>query len=140
MTTDTRNRQLRQILAERVMLLDGSTGVMIQRLGLDESDFRGNRFAGHSRPLKGDNDVLCLTAPEIVSDIHRRYLQAGTDIIETNSFNANRLSQREYGLESYVRDINLAAATLARREADSFAADGRPRFVAGSMGPTAHAA
>ncbi|MDE5643867.1 MAG: methionine synthase [Muribaculaceae bacterium] len=140
MTTDTRNRQLRQILAERVMLLDGSTGVMIQRLGLGESDFRGNRFAGHSRPLKGDNDVLCLTAPEIVSDIHRRYLQAGADIIETNSFNANRLSQREYGLESYVRDINLAAATLARREADSFAADGRPRFVAGSMGPTAHAA
>lgn len=139
--TKIRTQELQTILSDRVMLLDGSMGVMIQRLDLAESTFRGSLFADHSLPLKGDNDVLCLTAPDAIADIHRRYLQAGADIIETNSFNANRLSQSEYGLSDRVRDINLAAARLARAEADRFArADGRPRFVAGSMGPTGLAA
>lgn len=128
-------------LNDRILVLDGSMGVMIQHLNLDENEFRGELLATHPTPLKGNNDILVLTRPEAIAQIHRSYLEAGADIIETNSFNANAISQREYGTSHLVHDINLAAARLARREADRFTAlDGQPRFVAGSVGPTGMAA
>ena len=132
-----RIRLLKQALAERILVLDGAMGTMIQRHGLEEADFRGERFAAHGRSLKGDNDVLVLTRPDVIAGIHRAYLEAGADIIETNTFNATRISQADYALESAVRDINLVAARLARGVADEVErATGRPRFVAGSLGPT----
>lgn len=125
-------------MTERVLLLDGAMGTMIQRAGLSEEDFRAERFADWSVPLAGDNDVLVLTAPEVVAGIHRQYLEAGADVIETDTFNAQRISQREYHLESFVAEINREAARLARREADrmTLLTPRRPRFVAGSVGPT----
>ena len=121
---------------DRILLLDGAMGTMIQQYRLDEEAFRGCRFAQHQRDLKGCNDVLSLTAPFVVRDIHRSYLKAGADIIETNTFNAQRISLADYGLQNCVRDINLAAARLARQCADEFATPDKPRFVAGSIGPT----
>ena len=121
---------------QRILVLDGAMGTMIQQYGLREEDFRGARFAGHGYDLKGCNDVLSLTAPFVIRDIHRKYLEAGADIIETNTFNAQRISMQDYGLQDHVRDINLAAAQLARRCADEFSSSARPRFVAGSIGPT----
>jgi 5-methyltetrahydrofolate--homocysteine methyltransferase len=128
---------LKSAARERVLVLDGSWGVMIQRRGLAEADFRGARFADHAMPLKGDNDLLCLTRPDIVTDLHDAYFAAGADIAETNTFNATALSQSDYGLESAVVDINLAAATLARESADRWTSKtpGKPRFVAGAIGP-----
>ncbi len=122
----------------RILVLDGSWGVMIQRQGLDEAAFRGARFADHPRSLKGDNDLLCLTRPEFVTELHDAYFAAGADIAETNTFNATAISQADYGLESAVREINLAAARLARESADRWSArtPDRPRFVAGAIGPT----
>ena len=121
----------------RILVLDGSWGVMIQRRGLSEADFRAERFADHPLPLKGDNDLLCLTRPDIVTDLHDQYFAAGADIAETNTFNATSLSQSDYGLESAVVDINLAAAALARESADRWTATNpeKPRFVAGAIGP-----
>jgi 5-methyltetrahydrofolate--homocysteine methyltransferase len=138
--TDDRARRIAALKAaarERILVLDGSWGVMIQRRGLSEADFRGERFAGHNAPLKGDNDLLCLTRPDIVTDLHDAYFAAGADIAETNTFNATSLSQSDYGLERAVTDINLAAAALARESADRWtAADpSKPRFVAGAIGP-----
>lgn len=123
---------------ERVLVLDGAMGTMIQTFGLDEARFRGHRFANHPRPLKGCNDVLCLTAPEVIAEIHRAYLDAGADIIETNSFNSTPLSLAEYGLEEHSEEIAEAAARLARITADEWesAHPGMKRYVAGSMGPT----
>jgi len=123
-------------LNQRVLILDGAMGTMIQRAELGEADFRGQRFAAHERDLKGANDVLVLTRPALISDIHRQYLAAGADIIETNTFNATRLGLAEYGLGDDVRDINVAAARLARAAANEFETPGRPRWVAGSIGPT----
>ena len=120
----------------RLLVLDGGMGTMIQRYGLDEAAFRGCRFARHPQDLKGCNDVLALTAPFVIRDIHRKYLAAGADIIETNTFNAQRISMRDYGLAPYCRDINLAAARLARQCADEFSTPEKPRYVAGSIGPT----
>ena len=120
----------------RLLLLDGAMGTMIQQYQLREEDFRGARFAQHPTDLKGCNDVLSLTAPFIVRDIHRKYLAAGADIIETNTFNAQRISMGDYGLQDHVRDINLAAARLARQCADEFSSSAKPRYVAGSIGPT----
>ncbi|MBR1414772.1 MAG: homocysteine S-methyltransferase family protein [Prevotella sp.] len=120
----------------RILVLDGAMGTMIQRYLLGEEDFRGCRFAQHPIDLKGCNDVLSLTAPFIIRDIHRKYLEAGADIIETNTFNAQRISLSDYGLQDYSRDINLAAARLARQCADEFSSPEKPRFVAGSIGPT----
>ena len=122
---------------ERVLVLDGSWGVMIQRLGLSEEDFRGERFKDHGTSLKGDNDLLCLTRPDIVADLHDAYFEAGADIAETNTFNATAISQADYGLQESVRDINLAAARLARESADRWTANtpDRPRFVGGAIGP-----
>src|SRR3972149_3093414 len=131
-------RTLRQLFTERILLLDGAMGTMIQSLKLDEKDFRGKRFADHPRPLKGCNDLLCLTQPGALARIYREYLEAGADIIETNSFNANAISLSAYGLEGEVYDLNLAAAQIARRAADlvSRKSPERPRFVAGAIGPT----
>ena len=117
-------------------MLDGAMGTMIQRYGLGEREFRGERFAHTDVELKGNNDLLCLTAPHIIDEIHRVYLEAGADIIETNSFNANAISMADYRLEGAVREINLAAARLARQAADDYSTAEKPRFVAGSVGPT----
>jgi len=121
---------------ERILVLDGAWGVMIQNYRLAESDFRGQRFADHGRDLKGNNDLLVLTQPDIVREIGRAYLHAGADIIETNSFNSTSISQADYGLESLVPELNEAAARLARQICDEFSTTGRPRFVAGVLGPT----
>ncbi len=128
---------LREAARERILVLDGSWGVMIQRRGLTEADFRGERFAEHPTMLKGDNDLLCLTRPDIVTDLHDAYYAAGADIGETNTFNATTLSQSDYQLEHAVTDINLAAARLARESADRWTAKTpeKPRFVAGAIGP-----
>ncbi len=121
----------------RILILDGSWGVMIQRRRLEEADFRGERFAAHTLPLKGDNDLLCLTRPDVVAELHDLYFDAGADIAETNTFNATAISQADYGLEGAVRDINLAAARLARESAELWRArtPDKPRFVAGAIGP-----
>jgi 5-methyltetrahydrofolate--homocysteine methyltransferase len=129
---------LDQLLSERVAILDGAMGTMIQRQGLEERDFRGDRFADHVSDLKGNNDVLVLTRPDVIRAIHRQYLDAGADIIETNTFNSNAVSQADYGLESIVYDLNLEAARIARATADEQTrrTPERRRFVAGSVGPT----
>ena len=128
---------LKAAARERILVLDGSWGVMIQRLKLDEADFRGEQFAGHNSPLKGDNDLLCVTKPDVVADLHDQYFDAGADIAETNTFNATTISQSDYGLESAVEAINLAAARLARESADRWTAKtpDKPRFVGGAIGP-----
>ena len=129
-------KQLHDIVKERILILDGAMGTMIQRLGLTEEDFRGERFATLPGLQKGNNDLLCLTRPDVIADIHRRYLSVGVDIIETCSFNAQRISMADYGCEHLCREINLAAAAIARREADAMSTPEKPRFVAGSVGPT----
>ena len=132
--------RLQATLEKRILLLDGATGTMIQRVKPQEADFRGELLRAHPVPLLGNNDLLCLTRPDIVTDIHRQYLEAGADIITTNSFNANTLSQEEFGTAEYVAAINLAAARLARKAADAASTPERPRFVCGSIGPTSKAA
>ena len=132
-----RTGQLRALLRRRIAILDGALGTSVQALELSEADFRGKRFAGWSRELKGNNDLLCITQPERVAGIHREFLAAGADIVTTNTFNATAPSQGDYGMESLVGEINLAAARLARETADEVAEDtGVPRFVAGALGPT----
>jgi 5-methyltetrahydrofolate--homocysteine methyltransferase len=132
---------LRAALGERILVLDGAMGTMIQRAGLSEADFRGRRFADWPRDLKGANDLLTLTRPELIASIHDAYLAAGADIIETNTFNASAPSLADYGLEACVAEINLEAARLARAAADrAEARDGRPRIVAGALGPTSRTA
>ena len=128
--------KLEELARERILILDGAMGTMIQQYGLSEEDFRGTIFQDVPGQLKGNNDLLCLTRPDIVEDIHRKYLKAGADIIETNTFNATRVSQADYHTQDAVRDINRAAARLARRVADEFSTLDKPRFVAGSVGPT----
>jgi 5-methyltetrahydrofolate--homocysteine methyltransferase len=129
---------LQRLLRERIVILDGPRGTMIQALQLSEADFRGDRFKNHPRDLKGNNDILNLTRPEIVCDIYHQFLEAGSDIIGTNTFNANRISQADYGMESLAYEINVAAAQCARRAVDKVMAaqPGRARFVAGAIGPT----
>ena len=131
-------KQLREILAERVAILDGAMGTMIQSYKLDEQAFRGAQFADHSHDLKGCNDVLCITKPDLVADIHVQYLEAGADIIETNTFNSTSVSMADYHLESVVYDLNFAGARAAKKAVDRVMAKDptRPRFVAGAMGPT----
>jgi 5-methyltetrahydrofolate--homocysteine methyltransferase len=133
-----RERLLRSNLESRILLLDGAMGTMIQTHRLEEADFRGRRFESHHRELRGNNDLLNLTRPELIASIHRLYLEAGADIIETNTFSSTRLAQADYGLEDCAADLNRAGARLARRVADEFTADNpaRQRFVAGSIGPT----
>ena len=131
-------KTIQQLIRERILVLDGAMGTMIQQYNLSEADFRGERFKDIPGQLKGNNDLLCLTRPEVIEDIHRKYLVAGADIIETNSFNATSVSMADYHVQAYCREINLAAARLARRIADEFTAlnPEKPRFVAGSVGPT----
>lgn len=134
-----RTELLKQQLQERILILDGAMGSMLQQYQLTEADFRGQRFADWPRDLQGNNDLLCLTQPEIIRAIHTAYLEAGADIIETNTFNANAISQADYGMEALDYEINRAAAQLATEARDVFEAkvgDGRPRFVAGAIGPT----
>ena len=132
--------RLRELASERILVIDGAMGTMIQSYGLDEAGFRGDDevFRSHSMPLKGANDLLSLTRPDIIEEIHRHFLEAGADIIETNTFNGTSIAMADYGLESHVYEINRQAAVIARRAADAFneKTPSRPRFVAGSMGPT----
>ncbi len=136
-TRQERIARLKAVARERILVLDGSWGVMIQRRHLTEAQFRGERFADHPLPVKGDNDLLCLTRPDIVGELHDAYFAAGADIAETNTFNATAISQSDYGLEAAVTDLNLAAARLARASADRWtqATPEKPRFVAGAIGP-----
>ena len=126
------------LVRERILILDGAMGTMIQQYNLTEDDFRGKRFAQIPGQLKGNNDILCLTRPDVIRDIHRKYLAAGADIIETNTFNSTSVSMADYHVQEYVREINFAAVKLAREVADEFTAltPDKPRFVAGSIGPT----
>ena len=127
---------LNEIIKERILVLDGAMGTMIQTYNLSEQDFRGERFGDFKGQMKGNNDVLNLTRPDVIADIHRRYLEAGADIIETNTFSSQRISEADYQLEDYAREMALEGARIARREADKFSTDKKPRFVAGSIGPT----
>ncbi len=130
--------RLRALLAERIVVIDGAMGSFIQTLDLSEADFRGERYAAHPRDLKGDNDLLSLTQPAIIQKIHEAYLDAGADILSTNTFNATAISQADYGLEADCEAMNRAAAAIARAVCDAGEArePGRPRFVAGCLGPT----
>ena len=129
---------MQQLINERILVLDGAMGTMIQQYNLSEADFRGERFKDLPGLLKGNNDMLCLTQPDVIEEIHRKYLEAGADIIETNTFNATAVSMADYHMQAYCREINLAAARLARKIADEYTArtPEKPRFVAGSVGPT----
>lgn len=124
------------LIKERVLILDGAMGTVIQQYGLTEADFRGARFADADRQMHGNNDMLCLTRPDVITDIHERYLRAGADIIETNTFNAQRISQADYKMENFAREMNVAGARLARKAAQKYSTPEKPRFVAGSIGPT----
>ncbi|HTB79940.1 MAG TPA: homocysteine S-methyltransferase family protein [Opitutaceae bacterium] len=140
-TTQTRETEslaaLRALFAQRIVLLDGAMGTMIQQHPLTEADFRGERFKSHPHDLKGNNDLLCLTRPDIIEDIHAQYFAAGADLVETNTFNSTRISQADYKMEHLVPELNLAAAQIARRAADASSKKlGRRCFVAGALGPT----
>ena len=130
--------KLLEALERKILVLDGAMGTMIQRRRLEENDFRGEEFADWKFRLQGCNDILAITNPEVIGKIHSDYLDAGAMIIETDSFNSNKLSLADYGLSDKVREINIAAATVARRAVDSFMAShpGEMRWVAGSGGPT----
>ncbi|MEO0813870.1 MAG: homocysteine S-methyltransferase family protein, partial [Myxococcota bacterium] len=125
-------------LQRRILIIDGAMGTMIQRHNLEESDYRGERFAAHTRDMKGANDLLCLTQPDLIRDIHREYLEAGADIVETNTFSATDYGLADYGLEGLTYELNVAAARLAKQATEAVMADepSRPRFVAGAIGPT----
>ncbi len=127
-----------ELLKERILVLDGAMGTMIQRHKLEEEDFRKGWFENHQHPLKGNNDLLSLTRPDIIEDIHRKYFEAGADIVETNTFSGTWIAQADYGLEHAVYDINLYSAQLAKKVANEFTVlqPNKPRFVAGSIGPT----
>ena len=131
-------KTIQKLVRQRILILDGALGTMIQKYNLSEEEFRGERFVEQPGQMKGNNDLLCLTAPHVIQDIHRKYLEAGADIIETNTFNAQRISMADYHVEDYCREINLAAAKLARELADEYTRmdSDKPRFVAGSVGPT----
>jgi 5-methyltetrahydrofolate--homocysteine methyltransferase len=129
---------IEQALANRILILDGGMGTMIQRYKLEEEDYRGTHFADHTHPLKGNNDLLSITRPDIISDIHAEYLKAGSDIIETNTFSGTTIAQADYALESAVYEINYQSALVAKKICAEFTAKdpSKPRFVAGSYGPT----
>jgi 5-methyltetrahydrofolate--homocysteine methyltransferase len=132
----TRGAALPGILAQRIVILDGAMGTMIQRHKLDEQAFRGDRLRDHPRDLKGNNDLLPLTQPELISQIHQQYLAAGADIVETNTFGATSIAQDDYGLGPLAYEMNVAAARLARAACDRFSTVDKPRFAAGALGPT----
>jgi 5-methyltetrahydrofolate--homocysteine methyltransferase len=128
--------QIQKIARERILILDGAMGSMLQDYRLDEAGYRGARFADWPHPLKGNNDLLNLSQPQIVEEIHSKYFAAGADMVETNTFNAQTVSMADYGMESLVRELNLAGALLARKAADAYSTPDKPRFVAGAIGPT----
>ena len=129
---------IHEILRERILVLDGAMGTMIQRYKLEEHDFRGDRFKDHAKPLRGNNDLLSITRPDIIEAIHREYLEAGADIIETNTFSGTTIAQADYDMQDAVYDINFESARIARKVADEVTKTNpsKPRFVAGAMGPT----
>ena len=136
-TRETRNARLHEEARERILIIDGAMGTMVQQHRLTEADYRGPRFADWPRDLRGNNDLLILTRPDVIGGIHRAYLEAGANIIETSTFNATRIAMADYGMEELVRELNVEGAALARRLCDEFEAqDGRPRWVAGVLGPT----
>lgn len=130
--------RIEDLLKERILVLDGAMGTMIQRHNLSEADFRGERFANHASPLKGNNDLLSITRPDIIKDVHRQYFEAGADIAETNTFSGTSIAQADYHLEDLVYELNFQSAKIAREVADEFTKrePNKPRFVAGAMGPT----
>jgi 5-methyltetrahydrofolate--homocysteine methyltransferase len=132
----TRGAQLPEILKQRIVVLDGAMGTLIQRYRLSEADYRGARFADHPKDLKGNNDMLQLSKPKVISEIHAQYLAAGADIIETNTFGATAIAQDDYGMGAHAREMNVAGAKLARAACDRYASADKPRFVAGALGPT----
>ncbi|HEX3138711.1 MAG TPA: homocysteine S-methyltransferase family protein, partial [Rhizobacter sp.] len=134
--TYTRAAALPEILKKRIAVLDGAMGTMIQRYKLTEADFRGERFAAHTKDLKGNNDLLQLTRPDVISEIHAQYLAAGADLIETNTFGATTVAQDDYALGHIARELNVAGARLARAACDKYSTPDKPRFVAGALGPT----
>lgn len=138
MTREQRIAALKSAAQERILIIDGAMGTMIQRRRFDEATFRGKRFANHPRSVQGNNDLLVLTRPDAIAEIHAEYLAAGADLISTNTFNAQRISLADYGMEDLALEMNVAAARLARKAADEAtrATPGRPRFVAGALGPT----
>ena len=132
----TRGQALPALLAQRIAILDGAMGTMIQRFRLTEANYRGDRFRDHAKDLKNNGELLSLTRPDVIRDIHEGYLAAGADIIETNTFGATRIAQDDYRLGDLAGEMNLASARLAREAADKFSTPDRPRFVAGALGPT----
>ncbi len=128
--------QLRELLARRILMLDGAMGTMIQRYKLSEADFRGERFADHPIDVRGNNDLLSLTRPDVVREIHKAYLEAGADLIETNTFGATSIAQQDYGLAHVAYDINLEAAKIAKSACAEYSTHDKPRFVVGALGPT----
>ena len=137
---ENKTAHILELLKQRILILDGAMGTMIQRHNLEEADYRGERFADWHCDLKGNNDLLVLTNPDVIQGIHEAYLEAGADILETNSFNATTTSMADYGMEELVYEINVEAARLARRAADKFSTEAKPRFVAGVLGPTSKTA
>ncbi|MCW8945413.1 MAG: homocysteine S-methyltransferase family protein, partial [Sedimenticola sp.] len=133
---ENRTTDLLSLLQQRILILDGAMGTMIQRHKLEEADYRGERFADWSSDLKGNNDLLSITQPEIISGIHQAYLDAGADILETNTFGANRISMADYQMESLSYELNVASAQLAKAVAVAASTTERPRLVAGVLGPT----
>ena len=129
-------KTIQDILKERILVLDGAMGTMIQRYNLEEKDFRGTRFIDAKCDLQGNNDLLSITRPDIIKDIHREYLNAGADIIETNTFSGTSISQADYNLEKAVYDINFQSAKIAKQASKEFSTLDKPRFVAGAIGPT----
>ena len=129
-------KTLREVIKDRIIILDGAMGTMIQQYGLEEDDFRGYRYRNAEGMMKGNNDMLNLTRPDVIEDIHTKYLMAGADIITTNTFSSQRISQADYGLETSAREMALEGARIARKAADRYSTEEKPRFVAGSVGPT----
>jgi 5-methyltetrahydrofolate--homocysteine methyltransferase len=132
----TRGQQLPEILAQRIAILDGAMGTMIQRFKLTEAQYRGERFKDSHKDVKGNNELLSLTRPDVIRDIHEGYLAAGADLIETNTFGATTVAQEDYEMAHLAREMNLASARLARAACDKFSTPDKPRFVAGALGPT----
>ncbi len=132
----TRGARLPELLRQRIVILDGAMGTMIQRYKLGEADYRGERFKDHPKDLKGNNELLQFTRPDVIREIHEQYLAAGADIIETNTFGATSVAQDDYGLASVAREMNVVGARLAREACDRFSSADKPRFAAGALGPT----
>ncbi|MBB2920564.1 homocysteine S-methyltransferase family protein [Cupriavidus alkaliphilus] len=132
----TRAAELPRLLQERILILDGAMGTMIQRYKLSEADYRGTRFAEHKVDVKGNNELLVLTRPQVISEIHEQYLAAGADLIETNTFGATRVAQEDYKMAELAYEMNVEAARLARAACDKYSTPDKPRFVAGAFGPT----